>query len=115
MYLHYDPVVASQRTGPRPRERQCMDFLLLLPRRVRIVIEVDGKHHYADDKGVASAERYAKMVSEDRRLKLTGYEVFRLGGAEFTDPQAEESVLAFFTELLAWHGVPAPADDQIRR
>lgn len=45
------------------------------------------------------------MVAEDRRLKLTGYEVFRLGVAGFTDPEAEEAVLAFFTEIVIWHGV----------
>ncbi|ACU77825.1 conserved hypothetical protein [Catenulispora acidiphila DSM 44928] len=109
VYLHYDPIVASMRRGPRPRERQRMDFLLLLPRRERIVVEVDGKHHYADGSGVASPERYAKMVAEDRRLRLDGYEVFRFGGSEFTDPSVEESILSFFIELLDKHGVPTTA------
>jgi hypothetical protein len=110
VYLHYDPIVASMRRGPRPRERQRMDFLLLLPRRERIVIEVDGKHHYASDDGMASPERYAKMVAEDRRLRLDGYEMFRFGGSEFTDPKVEESILAFFIELLDKHGAPVAAD-----
>jgi len=109
VYLHYDPVVASMRRGLRPRERQRMDFLLLLPRRERVVIEVDGKHHYADTGGMANTERYAKMVAEDRRLRLDGYEVFRFGGAEFTDPHIEQTVLTFFVELLDKHGLPTVA------
>ena len=48
-----------------------MDFLLLLPHRQRVVIEVDGKQHYADG-DVARPERYAAMVAEDRNLRLTG-------------------------------------------
>jgi len=31
--------------------------------------------------------RYAEMVSEDRRLRLAGYEVFRFGGAELMDEE----------------------------
>jgi very-short-patch-repair endonuclease len=61
-----------------------MDFLMLLDDHVRIVIEVDGKEHYAEgDK--ASPRHYAKMVEEDRRLRLQGYELYRFGGAEFPD------------------------------
>jgi hypothetical protein len=50
VYLHYDPYTASQ-LGDRPGQlkRQRMDFLLLLPRRVRVVIEIDGVQHYSDN------------------------------------------------------------------
>ena len=51
VYLHYDPVYAFASSLPRPASplpRQRMDFLLLLPDRRRVVIEVDGKQHYAD-------------------------------------------------------------------
>jgi very-short-patch-repair endonuclease len=61
--------------------RQRMDFLLLPSERTRIVIEVDGKQHYAETDGRASPHRYAEMVSEDRAIRLRGYEVFRFGGA----------------------------------
>ena len=37
--------------------------------------------HYSDN-GVASPERYAAMVSEDRALRLARYEVYRFGGHE---------------------------------
>ncbi|MFF9410414.1 hypothetical protein ACF1B0_33540 [Streptomyces anandii] len=49
-YLHFDPFTERQRqilNKPRRLARECMDFLLLLPGGVRIVIEVDGKYHYA--------------------------------------------------------------------
>ena len=60
-----------------------MDFLLLLPHGVRIVLEVDGKQHYAEG-DTASPKLYSEMVSEDRRLRLRGYEVYRFGGYELT-------------------------------
>lgn len=63
----------------------------MLEQGVRIVIEIDGRHHYAvqdgqtPDRYIASAQRYAEMVAEDRRLRLMGYEVYRFGGHEFVD------------------------------
>jgi hypothetical protein len=41
------------------------------------------------------------MVSEDRRLRLAGYEVYRFGGQELTDNAAEEMLAAFFDALHA--------------
>jgi very-short-patch-repair endonuclease len=81
-----------------------MDFLLLLPDRSRVVIEIDGKQHYADG-NTASPRLYAEMVREDRRLRLTGYEVYRWGGAELMpdDTSASQQVEAFFDELLERH------------
>ena len=46
-----------------------------------MVIEVDGKHHYADANGSADVQRYAQMVKADRELKLAGYEVFPVRGS----------------------------------
>jgi hypothetical protein len=43
--------------------RERMDFLLLLPRGERIVLEVDGKQHYAQG-DTASPRLYSEMVSE---------------------------------------------------
>lgn len=92
-----------------------MDLLLLLDRSVRVVIEVDGKHHYADG-ATASPTKYAGMVSEDRLLRLRGYEIYRFGAAEFSDTEVEGErfrigpgsralVSRFFRELFARHGV----------
>lgn len=107
VYLHYDPLTQRDRGSPGPLARQRMDFLLLLPKRHRVVIELDGKHHYADDSGAASPTRYADLVREDRDLRLAGYEVFRIGGAELDDRQAGTATLnAFFVRLLASHGIP---------
>ena len=80
-----------------------MDFLLLPTDRARIVIEVDGKHHYADTSGRASPGRYAETVREDRAIRLDGYEVFRFGGAELEGPAGERLVDDFFDRLLARH------------
>ncbi|SPT51153.1 hypothetical protein [Actinomadura madurae] len=101
VYLHYDPYTAAERRAPGPLARQRMDFLLLLPHRARVVIECDGKQHYAGDDGRADPRRYAAMMAEDRDLRLKGYEVYRFGGAELADRQAADRMLsAFFDRLL---------------
>jgi very-short-patch-repair endonuclease len=83
-----------------------MDFLLLLPQGVRVVVEVDGKHHYADPAGSADVQRYSHMAKADRELKLAGYEVFRFGTAELQAPTAKTDVKAFFEAMFERYGVP---------
>jgi hypothetical protein len=100
VWLHYDPKASWQRGGVPLLTRQRMDFLLLLPGRRRVVLEVDGKHHYADAEGRASPTRYAEMVRADRELRLAGYEVYRFGGAELVDREAASRVLEPFFALL---------------
>ena len=85
VYLHSDPY-SARRLGnkPGPLHRQRMDFLMLLPGRARVVIEIDGQQHYSQN-GQAKPALYAQMVIEERELRLAGYEVYRFGGAEFVD------------------------------
>lgn len=99
VYLHLDPYT-KQKGGTLIRQR--MDFLLLLPNRKRVVLELDGVQHYADiATGHAKPRLYAEMVAEDRRLRLSGYEVYRFGGSEFIDRNQAGSMLSsFFLELL---------------
>ena len=101
VWLHYDPKSAWQRDGGGPLDRQRMDFLLLLAGRRRVVLEVDGVHHFSDDAGRPSPTRYADMVRADRDLRLAGYEVYRFGGAELMDlATTRELVTEFLTSLL---------------
>jgi len=113
VYLHYDPRSELQRGENRVLVRQRMDFLMLLPHGARIVVEVDGKHHFADG-NTASPSRYAEMAAEDRRLRLQGYEVYRFGAAEFHDVQRGENryqvgadstqlIESFFEKLFSRH------------
>lgn len=106
VYLHYDPYTLEQvkQAEGQPLKRQRMDFLLLFSDRTRVVIEVDGKQHYADG-DTASPRLYAEMVEEDRRLRLSGYEVYRFGGGELSpdDPAAEARVREFFDALIERH------------
>ncbi|SOE70886.1 hypothetical protein SAMN05414139_03905 [Burkholderia sp. D7] len=118
VYLHYDPFTHAERVELGKGHvlgRQRMDFLMLLGSHVRVVIEVDGQQHYADG-GKASPARYARMVEEDRRLRLQGYELYRFGGAEFPDaakendryvigPQSKKVVATFFERLLDRHKI----------
>jgi very-short-patch-repair endonuclease len=95
-----DPKTRKERHGQDSvlgRER--MDFLLLLPRGARIVVEVDGQQHYAHGR-TAAPELYSKMVAEDRALRLKGYEVYRFGGHELTFGNAPALLRQFFTELI---------------
>ncbi|EGJ77113.1 hypothetical protein STTU_4324 [Streptomyces sp. Tu6071] len=114
VYLHFDPLTERQRRllkKPRRLARERMDFLLLLPAGVRVVIEVDGKQHYAREvppgsgKWEAAADLYSEMAAEDRALRLKGYEVFRFGGKEILDARDDLSFIRrFFSDLeqLYW-------------
>jgi very-short-patch-repair endonuclease len=106
VYLHFDPMTQRQRKAPGPLARQRMDFLLLLSPSDRIVLEVDGQQHYAKD-GRPSPDTYAELTSEDRRLKLAGYEVFRFGASELTSATSQATVANFFRSLFEKYGVIA--------
>ncbi len=107
VYLHYDPYVRRDflfTGGTLARQR--MDFLLLMPGRRRVVIEVDGVQHYSDDAGRPSPKIYSEMTAEDRRLRLAGYELYRFGGYELAAERGGESIAAqFFDDLLKHHQV----------
>ncbi|MRV70689.1 hypothetical protein GJ700_03025 [Duganella sp. FT92W] len=103
VWLHWDPQTVKQR-GADALFRFRMDFLLLMPHGVRVVIEVDGKQHYADSSGRADPGLYATTMAADRDLKLAGYEVFRFGAAELSGPDAGPMAKAFFTDLIKRYG-----------
>lgn len=105
VYLHYDPYTSKQLKGEKRLSRERMDFLLLLPYRKNIVIEIDGQQHYSEN-GKASPKLYAEMVAEDRRLRLAGYELYRFGGDEFVDDEkAKQTVKNFFDDLFKLHSI----------
>jgi hypothetical protein len=119
VYLHYDPQTFAQRSGWQVLPRQRMDFLMLLEHNVRLVFEMDGRHHYAEGE-VASPRLYAEVAREDRALRLRGYEVYRFGGAEFHDAQlsgnrqtvgsqSKAVIVNFFADLFRRHGISVPA------
>ena len=78
---------------------------MLLSSDVRVVIEVDGRHHYSNDSGVADPQRYASMVRADRDLRLAGYEVYRFGAAELDEQHGPDRVYEFFEMLFHRHHV----------
>lgn len=104
VYLHYDPAVVKTLRHRLPLPRQRMDFLLLLPGRQRIVLEVDGKHHFSENDH-PSLKVYADMVSADRELRLAGYEVYRFGANELVGDSAESRITDFFEKLFRLHRV----------
>jgi hypothetical protein len=103
VYLHYDPKTRTELKGEPRLIRQRMDFLLLLPKGRRIVIEIDGVQHYSEN-GKPNPQKYGEMVSEDRKLKLAGYDVYRFGGYEFLR-QAESLVEGFFDQLFVYYRI----------
>lgn len=122
VYLHYDPKTMEQRGRNLVLLRQRMDFLMLLDNNVRIIIEVDGKHHYSDGEKALPSE-YAKMVAEDRQLRLKGYELYRFGGYEFCDTslkdgkyiiggKSKQVVTDFFQMLFEKHNITAKTPDR---
>lgn len=104
VYLHYDPAIVKTLRHRLPLPRQRMDFLLLLPGRQRIVIEVDGKHHFSESDR-PSLKIYSDMMSADRELRLAGYEVYRFGANELVGDGAEMKAIDFFEKLFRLHRV----------
>lgn len=108
VYLHYDPLTQKERrTLGKPERLKCerMDFLLLLQNGVRIVLEVDGKQHYAEG-DIASPKRYSEMMAEDRALRLRGYDLYRFGGSELGSTEAPAMLQNFFDALEARYAFP---------
>lgn len=104
MYLHYDPAIVARLRRRKGLPRQRMDFLVLLPHDARVVIEVDGEHHFAVN-GQPSLSTYAAMVKADRDLRLLGYEVYRFGANELVSSTSDDLVKDFFGRLFERHGI----------
>lgn len=103
IWLHWDHQTV-QRRGVAALLNHRMDFLMLMPNGQRVVLEVDGSHHYA------THEAYAKTVRGDRELKLRGYEVYRFSFAEFGPrDQLEQLLQELFTSLFERHNVTVSA------
>ncbi|MFJ9683999.1 hypothetical protein ACIRP2_39310 [Streptomyces sp. NPDC101194] len=100
VWLHWDHSTVRER-GPQALLRSRMDFLLLLPHRQRIVLEVDGSQHYTRDRGQRpDTAKYAEMVAADRDLRLRGYEVFRFGHDELEEPHDAHALMERFLPAL---------------
>ena len=100
VWLHWDPQTVRER-GADALLRFRMDFLLLLPHGARVVIEVDGMHHYGDpETRRADVNRYAQMAAADRDLKLSGYDVYRFGASELLADDAQIRAVSFFHKLF---------------
>jgi very-short-patch-repair endonuclease len=113
IYLHYDPktIKELEKEGTEQRlKHQRMDFLMLFSNSKRVVIEIDGKQHYANGDTV-SPKLYAEMVKYDRWMRLKGYEVYRFGGYELTTSlsntkeQIEKLIEDFFNDLFRKYNV----------
>jgi very-short-patch-repair endonuclease len=102
VYLHYDPAFVKYLRHRAALPRQRMDFLMLLPNHQRVVIEVDGAHHFSRD-GRPSLPAYANMVAADRDLRLAGYEIYRFGANELVGNGATDVIARFFERLLKLH------------
>ncbi len=111
VYLYYDPQTQKER-GYKLFEHQKMDFLMIISHRNRVVIEIDGKQHYADGDR-ASPKLYSEMVKVHREMSLCGYDVYRFGGYEFIGTSdggdAKQKVLnnlkQFFSNLFQKYSV----------
>jgi len=105
VWLYWDPKTVLER-GKDALLRFRMDFLMLFPNGVRIVIEVDGKHHFSDASGQPSPQKYAEMVAADRDLRLAGYDVYRFGAVELSAEQGFHQASDFFERLFRFYKLP---------
>ena len=139
VYFCYDPITHNEIKRLRMFNGQVrpslpvqrMDFLILFSDKDRVIIEIDGKHHYSNEeevmvrqtngnyyktkRAIANPQNYAIMVSEDRKLRLRGYEIYRFGGYEICRPNekgllsvvdtAEKILKDFFLSLFEKFGI----------
>ena len=112
VWLHWDPKTVRER-GRDALLRFRMDFLMLLPGGARVVLEVDGKQHYADGEGKASPTIYAQLTYADRELRLAGYDVFRFGAAELQGEAGKVAVGQFFDALFKRYGITPRASQSL--
>lgn len=104
VWMAWDPQTVKVR-GARALLNLRMDFLMLMPGGHRVVIEVDGIHHYASGK-LADPSRYAETMRGDRALKLARCDVYRFGAAELQGrPQTREMLAMFFDDLFRMYHV----------
>ena len=85
---------------------------MIFTHRDRVVIEIDGKQHYADGEK-ASPKLYADMVKAHRDMSLYGYDVYRFGGYEFLGGAEDEvhkrkildNIKEFYIRLFRKYGI----------
>ena len=71
--------------------------VMLLPGGQRIVLEVDGTHHYATGP-LADPAVYAATIRADRDLKLARYDVFRFAPADLREQKSARLMLRTFVD-----------------
>jgi len=99
VWLYWDHKTVSQR-GAKALKNLRMDFLMLLSGHQRVVLEIDGKQHYAKKNGYAAPDKYAEMVKADREMKLLGYDIYRFGASELTDETNTQVLVGRFCQHL---------------
>lgn len=118
VYLYYDPKTKNARHGKSVFEHQRMDFMFIIRREHRVIIEIDGIQHYAEDRTIegtyykcADVNRYAEMMKAHREMVLDGYDVYRIGGKELyvgseeDEERAKHVVFDFLEKLFQKYGI----------
>ena len=105
VWLHYDPKTVRER-GKEALLRQRIDYLMLLPAGVRIVLEVDGQHHYSLGRaGSAPTLCRTDLRGPGTQAVWSGYDVYRFGASELQGDTGRRLVASFFDELFLKHGI----------
>ena len=92
-------------------EPQRMDFCLIMPSNKKIIIEVDGIHHFAEKengKWIASDKKYASQCKFDNEWQLRGNEIYRISNRALMDNKSEDNIIfikEFFIKLFKKHKI----------
>jgi hypothetical protein len=99
VWLAYDPLTREQRFGKPALDQQRLDFLMYLPGRRKMIIEIDGIYHISQGDGRACLGVYSKGLAAERGLMAKGYTVYRFGTDEIQQ-NAAEVLGQFFHDIL---------------
>ena len=81
--------------------KQCVDFMIILPSKQKIIIEIDGIGHYGkkrNEEWYADIKNYTIDRKFDRQMQLDGYKVFRFSNSEIDNTDLLDE---FFERLFS--------------
>ena len=97
--MNYDPLTLFQRDGVKNVNNQRVDFMMVLPKGIKLIIEIDGYSHFTKD-NKPDLDRYTENLVFDRTMYLKDFKVIRFGSSELDSKTYKTTLYNFFHTLF---------------